>query len=41
MVVTDESVRDDGGDALLQRVDSKDMTIEQMNEILLCLQMAA
>lgn len=41
MVVTDEGVRDDGGDALLQRIDSKDMTIEQMNEILLCLQMAA
>lgn len=40
MVVTDEGRRDDGGDALLQKVDSKDMSLDQLNEVLIGLELA-
>lgn len=40
MVVTDEGQREDGGDALLQNVDSKDMSLDQLNEVLIGLELA-
>lgn len=40
MVVTDEGRRDDGGDALLQKVESKDMSLDQLNEVLIGLELA-
>ena len=40
MVVTDEGRRDDGGDDLLQKVDSKDMSLDQLNEVLIGLELA-
>lgn len=39
MVVTDEGRRDDGEDALL-KVDSKDMSLDQLNEVLIGLELA-